>query len=125
MDHVMWLARIFGPFFFIIGLWMFLRTDDMKKMWNAVKNTPPLMYFGAVLNLLIGLTMLSTYSGWSFGIPVLLTIIGYLMVIRGVMALFASDKCVEMTEKMMNMGKTLSYIPLVIGALITIYAFFA
>lgn len=120
----MWLARIFGPFFLIMGLWMFLRTDDVQKMWNSVKNTPILMFFGAVLNLLIGLTILSTYRAWSFGIPLLLTLLGYFMVIRALGALFMQDKCVAMTEKMVGMGKKLSFIPLVVGALLSFYAFF-
>jgi len=121
----MWLARIFGPFFFVMGLWMLLRNDDLQRLWNAVKNTPPFIYLGAVLNLLIGFTMLSTYSSWTFGIPLLLTLIGYLSVIRGLMGLFVTNKLLEFTERMMGMGKSLAYIPLVIGVLLSFWAFFA
>lgn len=124
MDCILWLARILGPYYIIMGLWMFLRPDDVQKMWNSVKNTPPMIYFGAALQLLIGLTILSTYHGWTFGLPVIITIIGYLIVAKGIMALFVPEKLVTYSEKLMAYPKALSSCALVIGALLTYLAIF-
>lgn len=125
MDCILWLARIFGPFFLIMGLWALLRNDDVQRTWNSIKNTPPLFYLGGVLNLLIGFTMLSTYHAWTFGIPVLLTLVGYFMILRGVCVLFVPNKVIEYTEKLMTYGNKPSFIPLTIGLLLTGYAIFA
>lgn len=120
---VYWLARIIGPFFFIMGLWMYLRGDEIQKIWDSIKANPALFYIGGVLNLLIGLTMLSTYSSWSFGIPLLLTLLGYLITIRGIVSIFAPERVIEMTERLLPMQKSISLIPLVIGFLLSLYAF--
>lgn len=122
MDSILWLARILGPYYVIMGLWMLLRPDDVQKMWNSVKNTPPMIYFGAALQLLIGLTILSTYHGWTLGLPVLLTIIGYLIVLKGIVALFMPEKLVTYSEKLMAYPQALSIAALVIGALLTYLA---
>lgn len=122
MDSILWLARIFGPYYVIMGLWMLMRPDDVQKMWNSVKNTPPMIYFGAALQLLIGLTMLSTYHGWTFGLPVILTILGYLIVLKGIVSLFMPEKLVSYSEKLMGYPKALSTAALVIGVLLTYLA---
>lgn len=123
MDHILWLARIFGPFFFIIGLWMIFRLEDIQKVWNSIRNTPGLFYIGGLLNLLIGLTVLSTYHSWTWGLPVLLTIIGWLMLLRGLLVLFAPEKVLSWTEGLSPFSKSWAVLPLVIGILLSWLAF--
>ncbi len=121
----LWLSRIFGPYFFVMGLWVLFRNDEAHRFWNAVKNTPPLMVFGGAFNLLIGFTILSTYRSWSFEIPILLTIIGYLQVLKGVLTLFVQEKTIAATERLIAFDRKLSILPIIIGLLLCFYAVYA
>jgi len=123
MDHVMWLARIFGPLFFIAGLWTLLRGEEVRKMWSSVKSNPGLFYLNGMLNLFFGFFILSTYHSWSFGLALLLTLIGWLYVIRGIIVLFMPEKVMEFADKMEDKQKMLAFIPLVIGFLLSWLAF--
>ncbi len=124
MDHVLMLARVIGPFMLIIGLWVLLRTDVAVRVWTATKTSAPVLFLGGVVNLLVGLTILSLYHMWTLTIPVLLTIVGYLMLLRGILVLFVPDSVVDVTERVTTVGKMLSLIPIIIGALLTYYGFF-
>lgn len=123
MDHVMWLARIFGPLFFIAGLWMVLRTEEARKMWSSVKSNPGLFYLSGILNLFFGFFILSTYHAWTFGLALLLTLFGWIYVIRGIMVLFMPEKVMEFADKIEDKHKTLALIPLVVGFLLSWLAF--
>lgn len=123
MDHVLWLARIFGPFFFIVGLWMVFRTDDLQKVWNSFKNNPGIYSLTGMLNLIVGLAILATYNSWSCGLPVLLTLAGWLVLIRGVLTLFIPETMLALSDRLLPMHKTLAIIPLLLGILISYLAF--
>jgi predicted membrane-bound spermidine synthase len=123
MEHVLWLARILGPFMTIIGLWMVLRTDDLLRVWNYAKNNIGFIYLGAILNLLVGFTILSTYHTWSFNLAVLLPILGWLLVLRGVLVFFAVDWVVRFTARFEPFHKAWAIIPLFFGICLSYIAF--
>ncbi len=119
-----WLARILGPFFLILGVWMVVRNHEIMKIWTAAKNNPLFLYMGGMLNLLIGLTILSTYSEWSWSLPVLITIIGYLMLLRGLLVFFAMQWLLSFTESLVPFARAWAVIPLFFGVFISYLAFF-
>ena len=88
MQSAMWLASIFGPFLMIMGIWMLFYRENMMKVCTSVKNTPGIMYMMGVLNLLVGLTVISEFNEWAWNLPVLVTLFGWVVLIRGVMAFF-------------------------------------
>lgn len=125
MDHAAWLARIFGPFFLIIGLWVIFCRNDIKKIWNTMKKDPGLICLGGIINLLIGCTILSTYRTWSLELAVLLTILGWMQVIRGVVVLFAPQKFISFAVACEPHWEKLVIIPLFFGVCLTYLGFFA
>lgn len=123
MQNAMWLASIFGPFMTIVGLWMLLYADNLMKVWNAIKSSAASLYFVGAVNLLIGLTILSQYDMWSWDTHVLVTILGWYSVIRGVMALFVPQLYIQIMSNT-NFMKIMGIIPLVWGLALSWLAFF-
>jgi hypothetical protein len=124
MQNAMWLASIFGPFMTIMGLWMLLYSDNLIKVWNSIKGSPASFYFSGVMNLLIGLTVLSQYDMWSWDAYVLVTLLGWVMVVRGVMALFVPQLLIQLTMSNTSFMKAMGIIPLVWGLALCWLAFF-
>jgi hypothetical protein len=124
MQNALWLASIFGPFLTIIGLWMLLFSENLMKVWTALKSSPVAFYFSGWVNLLIGLTILSQYDMWSWDGFVLVTILGWVLVIRGIMALFVPQMLVKCTMCNSNFMKIQGIIPLVWGLALCWLAFF-
>ena len=88
MQNAMWLASIFGPLLMILGVWMLFYHDNIVKVCASVKNTPCCLYVMSIINLLIGLTILNQFNVWMMGLSILVTLLGWFTLIRGLMALF-------------------------------------
>lgn len=101
MQNAMWLAAIFGPYLVIHGLWMIFYHDNMSKIWTSIKNTPAIFHLGAAITLWIGLAAVNTYNIWAMNVAVFVTLLGWLMVVRGVVALFVPQLYVKIV---MNNG---------------------
>jgi hypothetical protein len=116
MQNAMWLASIFGPFLMILGIWMLFYRDNMMKVCNSIKSTPGLLYFSGILNLLIGLIVISEFSFWSWGLTVLVTLLGWALLVRGLMIFFLPQ---FLLKKTMGDGEMLR----VKGVIILIWGF--
>ena len=95
MQNAMWLASIFGPFLMIMGLWMLFYHDNMMKVIGAVKNNAAIFYLMSIGNLLVGLVVLSEFNEWVWGLSLLVTIFGWFIFIRGLLALFVPHLLVK------------------------------
>lgn len=120
----MWLASIFGPFMTIVGLWMLLYVDNLMKVWTAIKNSPAAFYYGSAANFLIGLTILSQYDMWSWDAFVLVTLLGWVMVIRGIMGLFLPQLLLKIMMSNPSFTKVMGVIPLIWGLALCWLAYF-
>ncbi|MES2345223.1 MAG: hypothetical protein V4494_04730 [Chlamydiota bacterium] len=123
MSHAAGLACIFGPFLTIMGLWMLLYVDNLTKVMASIKSSPGCFYILGMLNLLIGLTVISRYNIWTADLSVLVTLLGWVMFIRGILVFFVPQFIIKTT---MTKQKTIQYtgiVPLVWGLLLSWLAF--
>lgn len=117
MENAVWLAQIFGPIFVLLGCFILFRSKEVMKLWASAKATPVALYLGGVLNLLIGFTVLSLYSDWSWNLAVLVTLLGYVQVLRGILVLFCSNLLMKFSDKLMKPSslRIMSCLPIVWG----------
>lgn len=120
----MWLASVFGPFMLIMGLWMLLFADNLMKVRTAIKGNPAIFHCGVTANLLIGLVLLSEYNVWSMDAYVLVTLLGWVMVVRGIIGLFLPQLLMKMVMGGASCMKCMGIIPLVWGLALCWLAFF-
>jgi hypothetical protein len=123
METAMWLASIFGPFLVIMGLWMLLYSDNVVKVFASIRNTPAAFYVGGVMNLLVGLTILSMYQDWYWDLTIFVTLLGWLLLLRGVLVLYMPQLLIKTTMTNLSTMKWMGIIPLVWGALLCWLAF--
>lgn len=88
MQSAMNMASIFGPFLLVLGIWKLFYHSNAMKVIASVKNSPASMYILGILNLLFGLTVLNQYNNWMWGLPLLVTILGWVLLIRGLLFYF-------------------------------------
>lgn len=119
MDSAMMLARVFGPFLAILGLWMLLYGDNVAKIMASVKSSPSAQYWSAIFNLLIGLFIINAYNVWTWNIFFFVTLLGWAMFIRGVLALFMPQLIVQWFMTKNTWMKTMGIIPFVWGLILT------
>lgn len=84
MNSVNLIARLVGPLFVVIGLGVLLnRTLYAAAVAEAVQSTT-LIYLSGVACLLSGLAILNAYRAWTADWRVLVTLLGWVLLIPGV-----------------------------------------
>jgi hypothetical protein len=86
MPPAVFIARLLGPTFVAIGLGILANGPFYSALILEAVHSPTLIYFSGLMSLVPGLAILNVHRSWS-GWPVIITIIGWLMVIGGVIRL--------------------------------------
>jgi hypothetical protein len=124
MDNAVWLASIFGPFMIIVGLWMLLYSDNVVKVFASVRNTPSAFYLGGIMNLIVGLTVLSIFQDWAWDLTLFVTLLGWVMLVRGVLVLYVPQLVIRLTMTNVHYMRWMGFVPVVWGVLLCWLAFF-
>ena len=124
MDSAMMLAKVFGPFMGILGLWMLLYGDNVVKIMTAMKNSPVALYTSAIFNLLIGLFIISAYNMWIWNIFFFITLLGWVMFLRGIITFFMPQLAVRWFMTKGPWMKTMGIVPFVWGLILTWIGFY-
>ena len=96
MERSLFLAKLIGPLFLAIGLGLLLNQKTYWGMINEVIRNPTpigsmLIYLSGLLSMLAGLAMVNAHSMWVRDWRVLITILGWLMLIGGVVRIALPD----------------------------------
>ncbi len=84
METSVFIARIFGLCYLIIGAgFLFNRKNFQRVMEDFCKNAA-LLFFGGLLALVIGVVLILTHNIWVANWTVIITIIGWLAFIKGI-----------------------------------------
>jgi uncharacterized membrane protein HdeD (DUF308 family) len=117
MQHAMMVASIFGPFLFILGFWMLVYQENMMKVLNSMKNSPVSFYLVGAINLFLGLVVVNEYNVWDWTPPLLVTLLGWFLIVRGLLALFVPQSFVKSATENPSWTKLKGIVPLVWGIL--------
>jgi hypothetical protein len=78
------LAKLLGLYCIIFSLAMMTRKQNAVATVKAIMANPPFLLFAEIISLACGLAMIIGHNIWSGGaLPVVVTLVGWLMVIRG------------------------------------------
>lgn len=123
------LAKLLGLYCIILSLAMMTRRQSTVAALKALIGSPPLLLFVELLGLAGGLAMIIGHNIWSGGaLPVVITLIGWLAVIRGVGLLALSpDRVMKLFEALRYEERFYVYmgITLVLGLYLTVAGFSA
>lgn len=102
METSIFISKILSVVYIIVGLGMLLRTEFYKKMIEDINKNPSFMYLGGVMALAIGLVITNLYNRWEANWTILITLIGWIAIIKGVVILLFPKQMIKFSEKMLE-----------------------
>ncbi len=84
MPPAVLIARLVGPLFVAIGVGILLNAPFYAGAIVEAVHSPTLVYLSGIASLLAGLAMLNAYWAWTADWRVVITILGWVMAIAGV-----------------------------------------
>lgn len=98
------LAQVFGIYLAIMCIALVLRHGAIKAAGWQMVSQPPILLFSAIFTLMLGLALVLTHNVWVMDWPVLVTIICWMVFIKGLFLLFFPQKAELTMMVMMHKG---------------------
>lgn len=127
MVQSIFLAKLIGPFFAIVGLSVLVNATAFRGIAKEFLNSPALIFLSGLLTLPAGIAIVLVHNVWVANWPVLITIVGWLALLTGVVRTVAP-------QQVASRGKTISanwnspYIAgaawLAVGAVLCFFGYF-
>ncbi len=126
MDISNYLAEVWGISIVIVSLALLIKDKHIKSLFAKIETEESLFLWGFI-SLIIGLAMVLSYNVWTQSWQVIITILGWLALLKGLALLFLPEYIKKWAKKMEN-APFLSYaliIMVLIGLVITYLGFTA
>lgn len=112
------LANIIGWYFVIIGLYLVLKHDQLKPAVKELLKNPGVFFLMATVTLILGLLLVASHNIWVMGWPVIITLIAWITLIKGLIRLFFPSVVHNIAKNMLEnamLMKIMGLIVLIIG----------
>lgn len=127
MTLSLYLGRVFGIYFIIAGFLYLFRRDFLRKAAFQIFEMESLLVLTGLINILIGLLVILGHPVWVMHWETAITLLGYLILLKGLIRLFISQRIDKKIALKMIKGDNLIYlgiICLIIGFFLTYEGFF-
>ena len=120
------IAKLMGPMLIAVGVSALLNPNLLKDLGKEVLDSTAFVFLAGIAALLLGLAIVNTHNVWS-GWPVIITIIGWLAVIGGVIRLVFPGVAKAMGRRMLDKAgvvRGIAVADIVIGAVLAFHGYF-
>jgi len=91
--RTVFLSRLLGLYCILVGLSMVTHRQATVETMRALVHNSPVLFIVGVITLGAGLAMILGHNVWSGGVlPVIVTLVGWLTLIKGLLFLFLSPE---------------------------------
>jgi len=92
MTGSIFIAKLLGPMFVVLGVALLSKGDSLRVILRQFIDSPVLLYLAGLFGLLGGLALALTHNIWSFDWRLLITLIGWVTLIRALVTIFMPQR---------------------------------
>ena len=92
MQRSIYLARLIGPVFIVIGIGMLVNAATYRALAYEFLHSYALIYISGLFALVVGLALVLAHNVWVAGWPVIITVLGWLGIIGGIVRILAPQQ---------------------------------
>jgi hypothetical protein len=111
------IARIAGPYLLISGAAVALRGRDVAMLVEEFARAPSLVFLTGALTLLAGLIMLAVHQRWGTLGETVVSLVGWLVVLRGFMLLATPNLAFRLADDVLGTQQTIAIVGSVFAGL--------
>jgi len=116
------LAKAICLYYLVMGIAVLVNRKRFITLCLEIMNSPALMLFSGVVALILGLVLISLHNVWVVGLPVLVTLVGWLAFAKGATLLIAPNALYDFTRKLYTQ-QNVSYIGYLLLALAALFGY--
>jgi hypothetical protein len=127
MGTSVFIARIFGLCYLIIGACFLVNRKGFKRVMEDFCKNAALLFYGGLLALVVGVVIILTHNIWVANWAVMITIIGWAGLIKGIWLLAFPDsvaRFMQAYQENENLIIVHAIAALIFGLVLTYFGFF-
>lgn len=101
----LFLAKLIGAYALIMSAWMLARKDVALEMIERISHEPVAIALIGMIRLAIGLAIVLGHDLWSDGLTILVSLVGWITLISGLLTLFLPPQTVREIFAQMRFDK--------------------
>ena len=105
MQTSIFLARLIGPLLLLPGIGILVNPAAFRTLAGEVVRSVTLMYLFGLVDLAAGLAIVLTHNVWIASWRLLITLIGWILLIRGVVRVVLPRTVMEHAQKVVGNGQ--------------------
>ena len=105
MQTSIFLARLLGPLLLVPGIGILVNPAAFRAMAGEVVRSVTLMYLFGLVDLAGGLAIVLTHNVWIASWRLLITLIGWILLIRGAVRVVVPRTVMEHAQKLVGNGQ--------------------
>lgn len=122
MTNAELIAGLAGPLLIAVAAALLINRRTVADLVTGTLNGPEFIFFSGIFTLLAGLAIVRTHNIWSAEWTVLITILGWLCVIGGVIRIIWPERVTQLRNSMMQSENAITawaLVALLLGAFLT------
>jgi hypothetical protein len=126
MQTSLFLARLIGPVLLIIAVGIFANEKAYRALGKEVLASYAFIYFFSVADLVGGIAIVLVHNVWIADWRILITLLGWMMVVRGAVRILVPDAVRKMGKKALankSIFTVTAAVVVVIGAVLCFYGY--
>lgn len=126
MTTSIFLARLMGPVFLVIGAALLVNGVVLRALTQEFLNSHALIFLSGLITLPAGLAVVLTHNVWTPDWRVLITILGWLLVIGGAVRIAAPQRAAAIGRTMFANPATMqisTWVTVLIGVLLCFFGY--
>jgi uncharacterized membrane protein len=126
MDTSILLAKIIGPLFLVVGTGIFINLEHYRRILADFGASPFQIYVSGMTALIFGLLVVAFHNVWAWSWPVIITILGWATLLKGVLRVVAPKLVRDRAERYArntNVVTASAVTVFALGAVLTYFAF--
>jgi len=126
METSIFIAKLLGPMFALVGIAILSKPEAFRALLKEFIESRVLMYLAGYLGLVGGLALVLTQNVWLLDWRLIITLIGWVSIVRAVVTIFQPQRIVSLGVKTMEHQGIFfgaAVIDLVIGLILSYFGY--
>jgi uncharacterized membrane protein len=102
MPVSIFIAKLLGPIYVLVGIALLFRPQAFRALLQEFIASPVLIYLAGVLGLLGGWALVLSHNVWTLDWRLIITLLGWVMVVRAVVTIFRPQWIVSLGSKLLE-----------------------
>ncbi len=125
METSILVAQILALVYVVLGLGMLINGAYYKKAFDELLKNPGFMLLGGMMALVVGFLIVSNHNVWVQDWTVLVTIIGWLALLKGVLIFLAPKFLIKLSASILKKTNLIGLCAIILGLVFGYFGFLA